>query len=364
MRRKQERTFAGTSNNTARSLAVVAGAVLCITALAAPLAQAHAQQTASISGSVLEDVGPLDVIKLIADAKVYLQVPEEIIIVPLGEQQTELDLAPIRPYHTVDSTFTDNLGRFAFADKPTGSYRLRLVKDGYYTKLVNLELAKDTIMTVHLVPDDATFTLTGRVYEGCPEGTVCLWTPPLEGCTVSVTISYPLLLMRQAPGPGPEPMYTAITDADGRYTIRDIPISGYEYAAYIADASKQGYRPSLETFEPQVNGTSIVDFVLTPFATPVTTPAAAAPARNAVRVGPTGRSVIVDLVRPTSLTIETFSLDGRTQGEGVRKHTLTAGSHEIALGQVSGAARNTRLIRVSGEDFTRSMVLPRTSLPH
>jgi len=169
---------------------------------------------------------------------------------------------------------------------------------------------------------------------------------------------YPALMKSSAL---PEAQCTAVTDADGRYIINDIPISGMEYASYSASASKEGFKPRLKGFSPEVGGTSVVDFVLTPLSTPVAPAATVRPGRNALQAGADNRSVIVDLARPTALTVSVFSLDGRAEGAAVRTRMLGAGRHEIALNAETDNARNTRIVRVTGDSFSRSAILSHTS---
>ncbi len=304
----------------------------------------------TIDGTVYEDVGPLDMVRLVPGATVYLQVPME--IGPILDSGGSIALLYEFPYLTIDSVTSDGSGRYAFSGLAPGAYRLGFSHEAYQYKQVSLTLQADTTVNVWLLPKGAVGGVSGVVTEKCPDGWVCLWNPPVAGCTVEVQIAmyicmYAGLDKSAAPiVPAPQTL-RAVTDSLGRYRIDSVPIyesypcQGYSYSV---KATKAGYADAYQPFVPELLMTVTANVEIERLLSAAAPLARTSPVSSAaVRVE--GASVVVDLPRAQSVSVELLQPNGRRVDQGSYSRFLTAGTSRLDIG--SGNAPGVYLVRVT-----------------
>jgi hypothetical protein len=144
-------------------------------------------------------------------------------------------------------------GSFVFKNVPGGSYNLKFAANGYVTRTVALTLLIDTTVTIALLNKGASASVNGyvsRMHDNPAMSSVI----PLEGCTVTVTTEsedgiYYLRadepVANDAVMPVMMPVYMAITDAKGYFSIDGIPLvyNGVMAAVYVHPA---GYAPEVK----------------------------------------------------------------------------------------------------------------------
>lgn len=301
----------------------------------------------TIDGTVMEDTGPLDYMKLLSGVKVYLREPMEFV---LYKSMAASDMIPTR---LVDSAVTDQFGRFAFADIDTGSYMLSFAGSAHQGEWLWLNARRDTTVSVTLLPLGATAGITGTVTEACPPNAFCLHSPPIEGCTVSVMIA---LVMYKSQAPAPSDSLTAITDSEGRYAISGIPLysSG---AAYMVTARKAGYHDTTANPSLQYGYTATVDLALMPDWLTAREPASTAAHGRIASLDRSGRYLVLDLPRAGLVHAEAFDTRGRRLGGVELSEDLAAGRHMIDLSRLSGNAASMAVVRVRSAGFVETLRL-------
>jgi hypothetical protein len=304
-------------------------------------AAAQPAPAGSIAGTVYEDVGPLDVIRAIGAATVYLQVPDTV----GGPFFWEM------PYRTIDSAVSDRSGGYAFRSLATGTgYRVTFSHPSYQYKQVNLTLEKDTTLNVWMLPLDAAGGISGVITEKCPDGMMCLWNPPVPGCTVEVWMSMLVCAMdAQWKAAAPDTVLRAVTDSLGRYRIEGVPIYesyscyGYSYRIHV---SKAGFAAAYQSFEPAhlmtVTVNAEIERVL---ATRQSVPQPRGGVLETVKVS--GSNLVVTLAQAQSVGVELMLMDGRRVDEGSYSRFLTAGTHQLDIG--TGITPGVYLVRVSAD---------------
>ncbi len=301
----------------------------------------------TIEGTVMEDTGPLEYIKLLSGIKVYLREPAEYV---LYKSTAASEMIPTR---LVDSTVTDQFGRFAFAGIDTGSYMLSFVGSEHQGEWLWLDARRDTTLSVTLLPLGATAGITGTVTEACPPGAVCLHSPPVEGCTLSVMIA---MVMYKSGGAVAQDSLTAISDSAGRYRITGIPLYSTG-ASYMVTARKSGYEDTTANVGLRYGYTETVDLALMPTGLTVRTPALSTANRRVVSLDRTGRLLMLELPRAGQVRAEVFDTRGRRLGGGLSTR-LTAGRHVVELrALVDEQVASMAVIRVRGDGFTETLRL-------
>jgi hypothetical protein len=319
-------------------------------------AQANAQPVIpgkSISGTVTEDPGSRDMIRLLGGVDVRLYM----------EDTGGGPIVWIWPVYTlVDSTKSDAFGRYAFARRGAGSYEVAFADSGYQTRTIFLTLAQDTILNVALLPDSATGTITGTITEACATGTTCLWNPPVPGCTVTVFIERMMCaymveaLTKTAAGPI---QWQAVTDAQGRFTISGVSVEYLDPGpcrgiAYVIQVQKQGFQSGTQGFVPLYDQSVTVDAQIQRLTTAVG-PQRAVNKGRALVLSKDGRVLELNLVRAQNVSVTAFDLTGRQVSEASFSRPLPAGHSELTLGRA--AARGVCLVRVAGEGFAETIRL-------
>lgn len=236
---------------TSRMAVAVAALAGWFGASAAPGAQV------AIDGTVLENVGPLDMIKVIPGATVYLQ--RQFPAIWRDDTSVFRPYIP-QPYVTLDSAVTTAQGTYSFAKVDTGFLRLSVSSVGYQQYYEDFLGRQDTTVNMWLLPSQASGSVSGVVTEACPSGLYCLWSPPVPGCTVEVAFSRLLCLgpMKALETMAPVPTLRAVTDDQGRFSIDSVPI--YQKLAcdavqYYLNVTKAGFDRGWVGFEPQVRMT-------------------------------------------------------------------------------------------------------------
>lgn len=233
----------------------------------------------TISGSVYEDNGIIDVKKAVPQCKVYLS--RDIIWTYLDKKAATADslytgpILPLSPY--VDSTVTNASGLYKFKPVAAGDYTLDFSANGFQPKSRHAGLPSDTVVNVGLLPVRACASVKGTVREACPPcfglhacvDTIC--NVPVPGCTVTVlkyTQAYKTLAKRSAadaaaPAAGPTPygVVTAVTDANGAYSIDSVPVT-YDSELSMVWFSKAGYTVDAKPVSLYPNGAAVVDFTM------------------------------------------------------------------------------------------------------
>jgi hypothetical protein len=182
----------------------------------------------------------------------------------------------------------------------------------------------------------------------------CLWLPPVSGCTVSVEILVGCVLKAG----GTPVQYRAVTDNQGRYTIRDIPISHALdgqgcFTTYIVKAEKQGYLTQTKPTEMTYGFPVTVDFELLREGTGVAVGAGGAATGSSVRHLPEKALLALNLSEAQLVSVDVFTLEGRRVEDLSFSRFMTAGSHTVNLGRGSGA-RGMMLVRVKSDCLDRS----------
>jgi hypothetical protein len=177
-------------------------------------------------------------------------------------------------YTIIDSATTDAGGKFTFASVSQGTYVLGFAANGYQSRDVTVQVPPDTLVNVSLLKAGAVCTVTGSVKElqrYCPDSPPCPGLP-IPGC--SVTVYIPLLLQPITMAAIPIVLgnrYTAVTDANGLYTIDSIPIT-YDNTTVTVSASKTGFASDSKQAALFSNSSVTVNFVLSPaYTNPETT---------------------------------------------------------------------------------------------
>jgi hypothetical protein len=232
----------------------------------------------TISGSVYEDNGIIDVKKAVPQCKVYLS--RDIIWTYLDKKAATADslytgpILPFPPY--VDSTVTNASGLYKFKPVAAGDYTLDFSANGFQPKSQHAGLPSDTVVNVGLLPVRAFASVKGTVREACPPmptpgiEPMCYY-PPVPGCTVTVlmyTQAYKTLAKRSAggaalPAAGPTPygVVTAVTDANGAYSLDSVPVT-YDSELSMVWFSKAGYTVDSKPVSLYPNGAAVVDFTM------------------------------------------------------------------------------------------------------
>jgi hypothetical protein len=130
---------------------------------------------------------------------------------------------------------TDSDGFYTIEDVPAGEHTVVASAESYQPASEEITVVEDDIVEVH-------FTL-----EAIPSGAISGSLisdegDPIAGATVTVA----------------ETDLSDTTDADGSYTVSDVPAG-----EYIVEATAEGYQPEAIPVTVQENETAIVDFVLT-----------------------------------------------------------------------------------------------------
>ncbi|MBD3242676.1 MAG: hypothetical protein GF331_18945 [Chitinivibrionales bacterium] len=252
------------------------------------------------------------------------------------------------PTRLLDSAVTDQFGRFAFANIDAGSYMLSFVSDKHQGEWLWVDARGDTTLSVMLLPLGATGSIGGTVTEACAPGALCVWTPPIPGCTVSVAIA---LVMYKSLGPVPQTEYMAVTDSDGRYTIGDIPIYS-STAAYIVRAHKPGYRDTSVSIALQYGSTERLDLSLMPTTLAAGSDRTAAAQRRSVSIDKSGHRLVLELARAQTIRVEAFDTRGRRLGGNAMVTRMAAGRQIFDLHSIGTGAAGTAVVRVRGDHFT------------
>lgn len=302
---------------------------------------------AVISGSVLEDAGARDVIIMVANATVYLQVPEIFYPAPYEPQPLQpLQQDEYMPVRTVDTAVTDEFGRFALDAVEAGDYQLTVISDGHQSRSVWLSLTADTMVTITLLPVGATGTLMGTVTEACPDGQVCLWNPPVPACTVRVSILIPMYEMVQKSAAGE---FEVITDTDGAYRIEGIPI--YSYPVYYSvQARKQGFEQAVKAGEPVYDQAVRLDFELTRGVLAALPGTRTRVSTAEARLSPDGRTLTLMLPSAQNVRVDAFDLQGKRLEAFSLNRRLPSGATSLACDL---KARGVSVLQVNGEDFNQ-----------
>jgi hypothetical protein len=165
----------------------------------------------------------------------------------------------------VDSTFTDETGRFTFKPVATlKSFQIECVHPAYHTLQIGVYSLKDTSVTILMVAAGSVAQVTGTVYQACkdPLGMPCI-TPPLPGCTVTVykgDILVPIL-WQTGDAPIQSDIFRGVTDKSGKYTITNIPVS-YNAEPIAIGAYREGFLAQSVDTSIRTTMTTSVNFVL------------------------------------------------------------------------------------------------------
>jgi len=231
--------------------------------------QGAAKTMCAIDGVVTDDPFPTKrATRPIKGAKVYLY--EEIYYILDAQKQA----LPPAGAVIIDSTVTGDNGSYTIADIAAGWYRISFVAAGYVTRTMGLSLTGDTTINVALLTEGASASVSGivtAINPDCPENADCV-VQPVEGCSVTVILGecedvvYPL----RSSAPITDaiiapicPVYTAVTDADGRYTISNIPLI-YNGQAATVTARKTDFSTVVKTALLYNGTTAEVNFQLQP----------------------------------------------------------------------------------------------------
>jgi len=222
--------------------------------------------TFNLDGNVSENTGPLDVYIALEGVKVFLQVYELEINPPIMQADGPSLIAPQLPTVTLDTATTDNNGYYDFGETPAGYYLLAFSKKGYkYKSYVGVNLEADTTVNVSLLPDDAAGGIQGTVTSmECPTNPMSL-APckilPIEGCSITVS---PMLIMPMTYA-APEPImispYSAVTDAQGMYSVDNVPIETWSSQVQVTAACTD-YPPVTKYVSLNYGFLETVDFVV------------------------------------------------------------------------------------------------------
>jgi hypothetical protein len=199
--------------------------IIAIIFSAAPAQQSI--RSAKISGIVEDDPYPSKRMpKPIQDAHILLL--EQL-------QITYSEETSIASHQAIDSTTTDQAGKFSFPSVPAGNYKISVSHSQFKSRQINCSVQNDTSLIFYLLPNNAHASLNGKVWISCPfsyevsDCTYCV-RQPAPGCTVTVysnasgiqtgynaaQISYSIAAVA---------LCKTITDTSGQYSIDSVPMS-------------------------------------------------------------------------------------------------------------------------------------------
>ncbi len=311
---------------------------------------------ADICGMVSEDTSPYEILKILKGVKIYLQKQENIIIyldsLPVLKIQNQ-QISDQLLYYTVDSTESDEDGKYCFDKVEGDNYRLMFVKDGYQTKYTSFELTEDITINAALLPEGASTTITGSVLKITDkEGEV-----PAEGCTVTVEFPLTVIIMKEGIGKKSASTveYTSVTDENGEYIITEIPVT-YDNQPVTVTASLEGYSPVSKSVSLYNNFTATIDFMLED-ASFIIYPdlITSLDNKNSVIHFASG-TIQLNLNKSQEISISAFTLNGRKIDFLSQSRILPAGEHVIKL-DLSRVSDNIILFYVNGDNFTRTKTI-------
>lgn len=223
-----------------------------------------------IKGKVTDDPFPQKRASLpVKGAKLYVT------YAPIYILRETPDLNAFAPSTMIDSTVTDENGFYSLS-VPPGSYRISVSAEGYDSKNRTLSVNSDTVVNFVLLPKGASASFTGTISTvtcpGASPTSPCI-VEPVPNCTVTVQKAdcwsfYPKdtvvdTLKKKAIVPGSCPEYTAVTDENGEYLIKGIPV-GTNGEEVTVTASCKGYKTARKKSELWNTNTTTVDFQLIP----------------------------------------------------------------------------------------------------
>ncbi len=177
----------------------------------------------TIKGTVRDDPYPMDrMSRTVAGAKLTLY--------PAAIRTTDtLQSTVAVPVYPCDSAFTDENGNYSFINVAGGPYRIICTHADYRTFALSAQISVDTVINFILLPKDgyAFAAITGQVTHARPMDSRPL---PFEECTVTVSRYDPAITLVSGADNG---RYGVITDINGRYTVREIPISANGEVWYV-----------------------------------------------------------------------------------------------------------------------------------
>jgi hypothetical protein len=181
----------------------------------------------SVSGKVTNDPYPSKMMSTpVKGVRVYLL--EQL----FTTQENISSDAPIMPPYAgiIDSAVTGEDGKFIFSEVPSGTWNIRCTADKYVTRTIDINLFSDTSMVIAMLDEGASSSVSGYVSRrhDNPEMSSVI---PVAGCTVMVITeseygggNYLESIKSKTSIPAALPVYTAITDKTGFYSIDTIPI--------------------------------------------------------------------------------------------------------------------------------------------
>ena len=215
----------------------------------------------SISGTVYTDPRPSEMVsRPIAGCTVYLS--DQIYYLMAD------GAAPYAPIATIDSVITEADGNYSFDKQPVGSYQISFNHSDYTALALPVYLQVDTMINVQLLPAGAKAAVSGNVSYYVPPrpGLVGLAAPqPLPNCSVWVYTGSNGGIMPYAAEQRLiaiyQPLYLAVTDALGNYSIDSILIDQYEQA-FTASVYKDGYVGKSIDSTLVYASTTVINFML------------------------------------------------------------------------------------------------------
>ncbi len=223
-----------------------------------------------IKGKVTDDPYPMKRASLpVKGAKIYATNAPIYILRDTHDQNV------FAPSAVIDSAITDENGIYSLS-VPPGYYRVSVSADGYDSKNRTLSVNSDTVVNFVLLPKGASTSFTGTISTvtcpGSSPASPCI-VVPVPNCTVSVRKAdcwsyYPKGIVVDTLNtnqivPFPCPEYTAVTDENGEYLIKGIPV-GTNGEDVTVTASCEGYKTASKESELWNANTTTIDFQLIP----------------------------------------------------------------------------------------------------
>jgi hypothetical protein len=130
----------------------------------------------------------------------------------------------VNVYGTViDSTITDSNGKFNFQLNTSQYYYLVVITHSdHRTRQIALTATRDTTLNVLLIKNSAVSSVSGAVIATCINQPGLCNPKPVPGCSVSVCLNSYSLSINE---PAKHVIYNTLTDTQGNYFIKDIPLS-------------------------------------------------------------------------------------------------------------------------------------------